>query len=545
MAPASPAALRADGVSPGGATERAAGAGEPDAWGLEPSAARDDGDGAAGASLARREALDVTPSAQYREVEAPAAAMLRRALAPPSPTLPRRPAAASARERMVKSYGVIAARGGGVYEGQLLAGRPHGAGTLRVPDGRGAGGTRLAYDGEWARGRRHGCGAEHCRTGEVYVGEFRNGVRNGIGRMSYLCGAVYDGGWVAGRREGGGTLRLASGDLFKGCWADEKREGPGAYYWLSRGQKYVGEWAGDCLSCGTVVPIPFDELEALLQEAAVAEAASLAPGRSRGASDGDAGAPEALDDTIDGGSAAVEISEDALSSKAAATVRRRDALPRLKLAAPSGVVYAQVERIRAVRSAKAERAIRRREVAKANAAARAARPGTSAAVAGAASLGVSAHAPRCRTAFSGTLWAEGAGLSINGISMPATPARSAAPFSTSLGATGRSFAAGTGDAATSGGGGRVTGTASSGEMELDTGGMPDSALKRLRHAFLAMARPGTAELRVSEIPALLVLSGLDPTAAATGLLDGALRKAARGTGMLSFDRFLAAITWYT
>ena len=80
-------------------------------------------------SITRRKLMAFTPSSQYREVEAPSAALLRRAIAPPSPTLPRRPRTTGS---LSTGPQLTSRRGGGVYEGAMLAGRPHGAGTLRT-----------------------------------------------------------------------------------------------------------------------------------------------------------------------------------------------------------------------------------------------------------------------------------------------------------------------------------------------------------------------------------------------------------------------------
>ena len=76
------------------------------------------------------------------------------------------------------------------------------------------------------------------------------------------------------------------------------------------------------------------------------------------------------------------------------------------------------------------------------------------------------------------------------------------------------------------------------------GGLPEGALERLRHAFMAMAGAGAAEVRVAQAPELLVLGGLDPTSLTIGRLAAELHRAARGTGVLSLDAFLQTITWF-
>lgn len=227
------------------------------------------------------------PSVNYPEVEPPDPAVLRRAMSPPNPTLPRRPVTrdsvsrGSRRGDSLRSSGSLAGRGmagktgelvgknGARYVGELLAGRPSGQGQYWVPLGSAAQ-MRLQYDGSWEQGKKQGPGKFYYRTGEVYIGEFFDNERHGHGRLEYRGGDVYEGAWVRGRKRGLGTQHYANGDCFVGYWVSDRREGMGTFYYVGKGKKYDGEWVNDKPKCGQMTVMTPDEIEALRSEASTA-----------------------------------------------------------------------------------------------------------------------------------------------------------------------------------------------------------------------------------------------------------------------------------
>jgi hypothetical protein len=255
------------------------------------------------------------PSGKYHEVEGPSRAQLRRAAEAPRPVLPKAAATAShahaprARERdplqapltggcslwgcVMGRYrgggggcgrgcappralraprppparhaggaragkpGRLVGSSGAAYDGDVLAGRPHGWGRYYAeapaagPAGSGSWtGSEIgcgsgicgaaaapAYEGEFVRGAREGQGSSVCAaTGERYTGQWRAGLRHGEGRLKYAGGAVYEGAWRRGARHGAGHLSGAAG-VFVGTWVDGVRQGLGTLYLPGQGAR--------------------------------------------------------------------------------------------------------------------------------------------------------------------------------------------------------------------------------------------------------------------------------------------------------------------
>ena len=149
----------------------------------------------------------------------------------------------------------------GTYEGDVVAGTPHGWGVWwwtsrkragRVHDGEwkdkkheGRGmytwSSGSVYDGEWKNGKREGRGKYAWADGGVYDGEWKDGKGECRGKMTYADGGVYDGEWKDGKGEGRGTMTYADGDIYDGEWKDDKREGRGKMTYAV-GSVYDGEW---------------------------------------------------------------------------------------------------------------------------------------------------------------------------------------------------------------------------------------------------------------------------------------------------------------
>jgi hypothetical protein len=137
------------------------------------------------------------------------------------------------------------------YEGDFARGVKHGRGTWQTRigdqydgelkqglyDGRGVcvyGASGDVYDGEFVRGLRHGRGELRFRNGSTYKGGFRLGNFHGFGRMSYGPGGIhgsYVGEFVDGKRHGQG-VRTYGGDKanprrYEGSWENDEPQGTG------------------------------------------------------------------------------------------------------------------------------------------------------------------------------------------------------------------------------------------------------------------------------------------------------------------------------
>ena len=129
------------------------------------------------------------------------------------------------------------------YEGEVLAGQPHGVGTEIVPgeagsqykgewvhgkfDGQGsivnADGSR--YDGLFVAGERHGQGHYQFGDGGSYHGEWYMGQPHGNGAWTYADGGRYEGAFVAGERHGTGVMVEADGTVSRGPWVQDEFRG--------------------------------------------------------------------------------------------------------------------------------------------------------------------------------------------------------------------------------------------------------------------------------------------------------------------------------
>lgn len=103
----------------------------------------------------------------------------------------------------------------------------------------------------------------HFPNGEEYNGEVERGEMHGRGRYAYRNGDVFQGTWECGRRRGEGRLQYASGDIFVGTFEGAERRGFGVYYYVGKGCKLEGDWAGDKAVCGAVQNLSREEAELL------------------------------------------------------------------------------------------------------------------------------------------------------------------------------------------------------------------------------------------------------------------------------------------
>lgn len=97
-----------------------------------------------------------------------------------------------------------------------------------------------------------GYGTNFYSEDEYYEGEWYTNKRSGWGRMYYEDGSVYEGEWYGDKRNGKGLLRLANGNRYEGSWSNDMKNGGGKFYYLDKGQVYVGNWVDDIAKCGTL-----------------------------------------------------------------------------------------------------------------------------------------------------------------------------------------------------------------------------------------------------------------------------------------------------
>nr|DBA20075.1 TPA: hypothetical protein GDO54_015815 [Pyxicephalus adspersus] len=134
------------------------------------------------------------------------------------------------------------------YDGRWLAGKPHGRGVLKWPDGR-------VYEGEFRNGLEDGFGKyiipkKSLKKEDCYLGYWKDGKMYGQGTFWYANGEVYEGCFQDNNRHGHGLLRSgkltsSSPSMFIGQWVMDKKTGYGVFDDITRGEKYMGMWQDD------------------------------------------------------------------------------------------------------------------------------------------------------------------------------------------------------------------------------------------------------------------------------------------------------------
>ncbi|XP_069388473.1 alsin-like isoform X5 [Paralichthys olivaceus] len=142
------------------------------------------------------------------------------------------------------------------YTGGWLAGRVHGRGTMKWPDGR-------TYTGNFKNGLEDGYGEsvmpdKVLNKPDSYQGQWRDGKIHGFGKYKYASGEVYEGCFYEGQRHGYGMLSSGkqartSSSVFIGQWIQDRKTGYGVYDDITRGEKYMGMWLDDQRNGSAVV----------------------------------------------------------------------------------------------------------------------------------------------------------------------------------------------------------------------------------------------------------------------------------------------------
>lgn len=151
------------------------------------------------------------------------------------------------------------------YEGQWAKGVKHGLGKLIMKDGSfyegefrdgeitGKGykydkSRETEYTGEFVEGVYEGRGVLRCKMGFVYEGDFSENMRHGYGELTeFKPNQAYKGQWYLNRRHGQGVQRYPDGSQYSGDWIRDKRQGQGEWEDLN-GSVYEGQWRNDMMN---------------------------------------------------------------------------------------------------------------------------------------------------------------------------------------------------------------------------------------------------------------------------------------------------------
>ncbi|KAH3743514.1 MAP kinase [Pelomyxa schiedti] len=118
--------------------------------------------------------------------------------------------------------------------------------------------TTTVYEGEWDRGKYHGCGTlRSCDgSGDIYHGMFDHGKRSGKGRMLFgdnnQGGGSYVGEWKDDMFHGLGVRLWANGDRYDGQWVCGKENGEGTSTWARDGKSFDGVCEAGVIKSGTM-----------------------------------------------------------------------------------------------------------------------------------------------------------------------------------------------------------------------------------------------------------------------------------------------------
>lgn len=89
------------------------------------------------------------------------------------------------------------------------------------------------YDGNWFRGKKHGCGIlskiskEGHTISRYYIGEWVDGKKQGFGHNWFEDGSYYEGDFCLNKRHGYGRMWYCNGDYYEGAWKNDFYHGIG------------------------------------------------------------------------------------------------------------------------------------------------------------------------------------------------------------------------------------------------------------------------------------------------------------------------------
>lgn len=134
----------------------------------------------------------------------------------------------------LNGYGVMIYADGARYEGDFLAGKPHGKGILLFANGN-------KYLGHWSESYREGEGRLIFAEGHEYRGQFLHDFFHGFGIMTYSNGDKYEGNWANDRPHGQGVYSFKSGQRYEGEFRDGRFHGQGTMFYVD-GSRLDCQW---------------------------------------------------------------------------------------------------------------------------------------------------------------------------------------------------------------------------------------------------------------------------------------------------------------
>lgn len=135
------------------------------------------------------------------------------------------------------TLGSCETKDGGLYQGEMVSGKPHGKGRTEYKNGD-------TYEGSYVKGKRQGYGVYTFSDGEKYDGEWFQDQQHGRGTYYFMNNNKYVGLWYKDYQQGHGVMYYYNGDKYDGEWYQDKRNGKGRYTY-SGGAYYEGEWKDD------------------------------------------------------------------------------------------------------------------------------------------------------------------------------------------------------------------------------------------------------------------------------------------------------------
>ncbi len=136
---------------------------------------------------------------------------------------------------------------GGIYEGEVVNGKPHGQGKLLYSLNNVS--NYVSYEGDWFDGEKQGKGTMIWKNGDKYVGNWKNNKQDGQGNYYWADGSIYNGNWEDSKKNGQGVFYYAPNNSSnivsnEGYWLNDKEQGQRTIIWKD-GTKYVGGWEND------------------------------------------------------------------------------------------------------------------------------------------------------------------------------------------------------------------------------------------------------------------------------------------------------------
>jgi hypothetical protein len=98
-----------------------------------------------------------------------------------------------------------------------------------LAEGEGRASGIATYEGGFKAGRKHGYGVKRWPNGDRYEGSFVEDRKEGRGKYFWgrgpWRGEAYDGGYANDKRQGEGSYRWPTGDVYRGPWQDDRIAG--------------------------------------------------------------------------------------------------------------------------------------------------------------------------------------------------------------------------------------------------------------------------------------------------------------------------------